>query len=184
MEDVRVCKNPDCQSGGKPQPLSAFRKSGNKYRGKCKACETEYQRQYRTTDAGKKVYTGWNNSDKGKASIRRFDKSEKRRDSRLRYRTEYPDRWKEQYHRNNTSERARKYSKERQAKKEYQIIVAASAIVDAAILRGEIPTPKNLACLDCGKRAREYHHHNGYDDAHVLDVIPLCRSCHARRHVR
>lgn len=45
------------------------------------------------------------------------------------------------------------------------------------------------ACEDCGQpetleRRFDGHHHNGYDDAHALDVKWLCRACHGARHRR
>jgi hypothetical protein len=40
-------------------------------------------------------------------------------------------------------------------------------------------------CEDCGTTASlDGHHHNGYDDAHVLDVRWLCKACHASAHPR
>lgn len=49
-----------------------------------------------------------------------------------------------------------------------------------------IPT---LLCEECGgspdrkdQRALDAHHHNGYEDAHILDVKWLCGACHIRAH--
>lgn len=180
---MKVCSNPDCPHNGQPQPLDQFRQQPNgNYRNKCKTCVTEQQRQYRKTEAGKARTDKWNHSVRGKEAGHRFDISEKRRANRLRFRTEHPDLYREQNHRHNTSGRVKQYNDKRRATERYQIMEAASVAVDMEILRGKMPAPKNLTCLDCGKQAREYHHHNGYDDAHKLDVIPLCRSCHARRH--
>jgi hypothetical protein len=36
--------------------------------------------------------------------------------------------------------------------------------------------------MDCGGTARVYHHPRGYEADHQLDVEPLCRLCHRRRH--
>ncbi len=53
-----------------------------------------------------------------------------------------------------------------------------------AVRLGEIQKPGN--CERCGKhatgRALHGHHHNGYDEAHALDVVWLCGSCHNREH--
>lgn len=36
-------------------------------------------------------------------------------------------------------------------------------------------------CAHCGERKTlEGHHHNGYEKAHWLDVIWLCRACHCK----
>jgi hypothetical protein len=40
------------------------------------------------------------------------------------------------------------------------------------------------AAPGCGRRAWEYHHVRGYDPAHSLDVVPLCKSHHTRVHLR
>ena len=38
-------------------------------------------------------------------------------------------------------------------------------------------------CVRCGKTGRtDGHHHNGYDKAHWLDVMWLCRPCHQSLH--
>lgn len=38
------------------------------------------------------------------------------------------------------------------------------------------------ACESCGAAERLVLHHWSYEEAHWLDVIPLCRRCHARVH--
>ena len=45
---------------------------------------------------------------------------------------------------------------------------------------GAIPYAAELPCADCGRQARDYHHHLGYE--HPEAVIPLCPKCHATRH--
>jgi hypothetical protein len=52
----------------------------------------------------------------------------------------------------------------------------------AAHYAGLLPPAKTLLCVDCGAQAQEYHHHNGYEPEHLLDVIPVCRACHGKRH--
>jgi len=51
-----------------------------------------------------------------------------------------------------------------------------------------IPNPNSLRCAICNHlgndRGHEYHHHKGYDAEFHEDVIPLCRSCHAKVHNR
>ena len=59
----------------------------------------------------------------------------------------------------------------------------AHAAVKTAITEGALPAPTGLACADCAGRAYAYHHHRGYDPQHWLDVVALCGSCHARRHL-
>lgn len=50
------------------------------------------------------------------------------------------------------------------------------------VRNGRMPAVRSLLCADCGKPARHYHHHLGYDAEHRLDVLPLCYRCHTRRH--
>lgn len=54
-----------------------------------------------------------------------------------------------------------------------------------ATKRGILIPPKE--CAKCqrepgfgsrGQRLIQAHHHNGYDDDHILDVVWLCPSCH------
>lgn len=59
---------------------------------------------------------------------------------------------------------------------------AASEAVRQAIRRGELAPVTTRACLDCDGPAVHYHHEQGYEPEHHLDVAPLCRSCHLRRH--
>jgi hypothetical protein len=58
----------------------------------------------------------------------------------------------------------------------------AHAAVANAIVEGALPPLTGLACAYCTGTARVYHHHQGYHPAHWLDVVPLCRRCHARSH--
>lgn len=60
----------------------------------------------------------------------------------------------------------------------------ASSAVSYEIKKGNMVKANTLQCKDCGKNATHYHHHNGYEKPHWLDVIPLCRSCHIKRHWR
>lgn len=54
--------------------------------------------------------------------------------------------------------------------------------VRAAIRCGELPRADEVACAHCGQQARHYHHRNGYGQEALLDVIPLCVSCHKKEH--
>jgi hypothetical protein len=51
--------------------------------------------------------------------------------------------------------------------------------VNNAVRDGKLQPASNFICSNCKKiQASEYHHHNGYDPDHWLDVIPLCKACH------
>ena len=45
--------------------------------------------------------------------------------------------------------------------------------------RGKIPKATDCICTDCGIQAEEYHHE---DYSKALEVIPLCKPCHRKRH--
>jgi hypothetical protein len=60
----------------------------------------------------------------------------------------------------------------------------ARRAVNNAVRDGKMPRITTQQCAVCGVQAKEYHHHNGYDMAHWLDVVPLCGVCHGKtRHV-
>jgi hypothetical protein len=50
--------------------------------------------------------------------------------------------------------------------------------IRSMIITGKIPSAKLLKCFWCDKQATEYHHHRGYANKYLKDVIPLCRKCH------
>ncbi len=50
--------------------------------------------------------------------------------------------------------------------------------VNKAVRNGRLPSATSLECVRCGKPATEYHHHNGYEAIHLLDIIPVCAQCH------
>ena len=54
----------------------------------------------------------------------------------------------------------------------------ARSAVARAVRRGQVMQAKYQLCIVCGERAKDLHHHNGYDAWHQLDVVPVCRKCH------
>jgi DNA-directed RNA polymerase subunit RPC12/RpoP len=64
----------------------------------------------------------------------------------------------------------------------YAMPIKAAAVraVRSAIVRGDLPSLKNLACVDCGKPAQAYDHRS-YEAEKLLDVQPVCRKCNFRR---
>lgn len=60
-------------------------------------------------------------------------------------------------------------------RKEYN----ARKLINTNIKRKKIAHPSLLNCLDCGKRAEEYHH---LDYNLPLYVLALCKNCHKIRH--
>jgi hypothetical protein len=68
----------------------------------------------------------------------------------------------------------------RTPKEDPHVAQRAHDAIRYAVRRGIIRPARELMCA-CGNKASHYHHHNGYV-GHELDVIPLCMSCHFRRH--
>jgi hypothetical protein len=59
---------------------------------------------------------------------------------------------------------------------------AATNAVKREVAAG-MPRPDVYGCVRCySQPATLYHHREGYDPAHELDVEPLCRSCHRLVH--
>lgn len=58
----------------------------------------------------------------------------------------------------------------------------AHDVVYRASERGEFPKAHEKRCHECGKQAAHYHHFLGYEPEHWFDVVPLCNSCHRKRH--
>ena len=57
----------------------------------------------------------------------------------------------------------------------------ASSAVSNATASGKLPRANALSCQECGDPAEQYHHPS-YESNKWLDVVPLCRPCHARLH--
>ena len=60
----------------------------------------------------------------------------------------------------------------------------AKDAVHHAIIAGRLFPASRFTCVQCGKKAQQYHHRNGYDKQHWFDVIPLCRLCHKKLHYK
>lgn len=54
--------------------------------------------------------------------------------------------------------------------------------ISKLIYRGKMPPASSLQCVSCNGPADHYHHHRGYDKKHREDVVPICRTCHAKEH--
>lgn len=74
------------------------------------------------------------------------------------------------------AEQSKRYSNQNPEKRK------AHAAVKYAVKTGRLPSPKTLDCVAkkerCKGEAREYHHHKGYSEKFILDVIPVCSVCH------
>lgn len=151
---------------------------------RCKNCCREYQQspkgkavmlagcaKYRQTEKGKEVQRKagekYRQTEYGKEKRRTYmaipDVREKAREAWRKYRRSPAGR-----------EQGRKYDAKHPEKAR-----ARNAVHDA-VRDGKMPSPMTLFCIECGKAAAHYHHHNGYSKTCRLDVVPVCASCHAR----
>ena len=56
----------------------------------------------------------------------------------------------------------------------------AHRTVANAVKAGKLPRASTLTCVDCNQTAAQCYHHEDYEKP--LDVVALCRDCHAKRH--
>lgn len=129
----------------------------------------------------KRVIKRWRDSEKGKASRKAYDTSDKGKSAlermRLKVQTVEGKAAKAKASaRYDKSDKGKAASERKRAKSALQI--KARATVNNAARYGGIPHISTQVCSECGKQAIQYHHHNGYEYKHWLDVIPLCIACH------
>ena len=65
----------------------------------------------------------------------------------------------------------------------HPLAIQAKNKVNNAINEGKMPSVKTRSCADCGGQAQHYHHES-YEPEHWLDAVPLCVSCHKKRHAK
>ena len=163
---MKICTN--CKQ---IKPLDCFHKQSTRkdgHRSICKQCRSiksrseknkelgrERNRKYRQTAKGREARRSYQieyrNDGPGKDAQRRYQSSEK--GIQTHRKSVYSDRER-------NPQRARAYS-----------------AVSSAVYRNKIPSAKELVCAMCGKDARHYHHHRGYEREFWLDVIPVCNPC-------
>lgn len=163
MEEARTCTR--CQETKPVTDFAKEKRSRGGRRNQCKACRVRANldrltpedrraraKVYFNTPAGKAARARgnkkWRQGEKGKAYNQRPDVLEAHRQKSARYR-------------------------QRETLK-----VAARTAIRCAKSRGDIRPAREYACAYCGRRAHDYHHHNGYEPEHHLDVVALCKDCH------
>ena len=138
--------------------------------GRCKACKKARDKAWKQA-----------NPEKNRARNKAWRKAnpEKQRASNEAWRQANPEKFKaavkawQQANPENTQARVNAYRKNNPEKR------AAHLIVRNAVRRGDLPQVSTCDCVDCGVPAVDYHHE---DYNKPLEVEPLCRKCHVKRH--
>lgn len=170
-----------CSKCGQDKPRAAFfarKKNPDGLEGQCRECRIAARRAWRHSPKGRPKYLA----------------ACKRRQINTKYKAKRNARARERYH-TEPNYRARILGECLDAERAVArkaVIKRARAKYDAAnpeknrarratryaVSTGRIPKASTLPCIRCGKPAQEYHHHRGYDAAHRLDVVPVCKTCH------
>lgn len=140
---------------------------------KCLACKGEHNGTLKTCDRCRKLHKQYYREHKKEAL-------EYNRSYYLKNRKKIIEGVKE-WIKNNVELVARR---NKEYSEKYPLRYKAGLFLKGAIRRKEIPHARALICGVCGKQAGEYHHHNGYEPEHWLDVMPLCTTCHKRTHIK
>lgn len=140
----------------------------------CKACANAYAEKYRQENKaefrkGGRLYKARPGTRHKPESRRRYKETnrEKLRESARGYSAR---------HAQKRSDYTRRYNAENR-----DIYLAAKAL-QKAIRHKELPPAKECTCADCGKQATHYHH-DSYAEQDRLKVVPVCSSCHKKRHM-
>ena len=157
---MKYCTNPDCARKGQLLPLSDFSfYSGHRtrYASRCKECCRLYKQRPGYKEWERQYQLAYSRTDKRRAQIKAYSQSEKGRAKRAI---------------TNRASQARNTEK-----------VLARNAVSHAVEQKQLVPAFTLECgQNCGRPAFDYHHHLGYEPEHWLDVVPVCRTCHAKIH--
>lgn len=153
MSETIILKT--CSKCKQTKQLTGFYKhqsTKDGHRPDCKSCFMKQCKKYRQTKQGKamrqKETARYYKTEKGKATRKRYQQSEKGKVTYKHSRIRHPECFK------------------------------ARRAVMRAITTGRLPRPNTRLCHYCPKPAQQYHHHKGYAPEHQLDVVPVCRKCH------
>jgi hypothetical protein len=191
-----------CKKCGQVKPVTEFHKAGfqngvQKYRSKCASCNIKPRTKERWNlrskgmkrciDCGETKPFSEFYSDKRKAdgckhvckqcfgaTVAEYRKTERGYNVLLKSKRRHraTEHWRETH---------RLYMKRVRDEGRHAEHETARHAVNWAVATGALPSIHTRQCADCGGAAQEYHHES-YERDHWLNVIPLCGSCHIRRH--
>lgn len=153
-----------CSACQQFKPISNFYKNRAQQDGfanQCKLCSTHSSRKYRQ-------------SPKGQIHVARARQRLGHKAAKKRY--AYGPKNKRQQKRYAQSDKG-KASRRKYLTANKQKSWARSLISD--MVRAQLlPHITSCKCVHCGVQAHHYHHHNGYENSHAADVVPVCIKCH------
>lgn len=201
---IRRMDTKQCRECGQSKPLTEFYTSGirrgkQQYRPNCIACTLSPRTKERLALGGQgmKKCTKCQNTlpvddfydDRRKADGKRavckachvastgqYQKSERGHAVFIAAKTRYN-------HKPETQRKRVIYMRQQRISGKWADRESARHAVNQAVVNGTLPLVSSVCCADCGAQAREYHHAS-YDQERWLDVIPLCKDCHVRRHAQ
>ena len=158
-----------CSICGEDKPLNDYYTYDGYTHKVCKICHSTRCVAWRKTESGKVSVAASDRSETGKERYRRYRQTDKYQATQDRY------------HKSKKGKTvARKYCIS--SRKLHPDRTRAYSAVQIAVKNGKLPKASTLKCsaqLDnCTGNAMEYHHYNGYNKMHALDVIPVCSTCH------
>lgn len=159
-----------CTRCGKVKPLSEFYSGGSKVASCCIACNREKCRAYHHANREKRLAQI--------AAYQRANKEDLRHKDRLR-------RMDAEYQVKKAARLKRWREKNRHHVAAYNrsVEVKARSATNRAVRSGDLPPASTMVCAICQEAlAAHWHHHNGYDPEHWLDVQAVCTVCHGREH--
>lgn len=166
-----------CSTCKQIKPISEFCKScgtkdGHDHR--CKMCHGKQNKKYRRTEKGqvyqKNYQKHYRKTEKAKAAQKRYH--------RKWYYEKNGQKVRKVYEQSNEGKVAREHAKHNYGKRHPNRLKARRAVAET-IKTGRLPRLDTLQCA-CGKQAKQYHHHKGYEPKFWLDVIPVCAKCHTK----
>ena len=184
MKTCRVCKE--------RKPLSEFPKhptGKDGHRNHCKQCRSKHQHRY-YINIGKSRQQTEEGKQASRKATQRFRQKHPLRVKAILTKQRQTEKYRIQQKRHQESEKFKAVCKlyrnseagritQRKYRQNHREQCNAKAAVERSIKSGKLPRPDSLQC-SCGKQAKQYHHHNGYDKKYWLDVVPLCVSCHGK----
>lgn len=176
VNGIKYCSSKKCTEVN-PQPTSNFDANQSSHDGlsyECKTCRAmrrndpeykagfnEYMRVHSKTKQWKEANSRYRNSEKGKATARARKNTPKYKQQAKKY----------------SQSEAGRLNREREIQSHPERRKARIAVANA-VRDGKLPRVWTRQCTYCPKQAQQYHHHNGYEHEHRLDVIPVCIKCH------